>query len=154
LGRPHGLDGFLGLYVDDSELAGFAVGSVVVIDGRPYTVRALRRSDKGHQIAFEGVNDRTEAEALRSMDVFVVGRRQLGEDEYWPHDLIGMTVVTVDGVAVGSVTDVVLGTAQDRLVLDGGRIEVPLVVDLVPIIDVASRRIEVVSLPGLTAPPH
>jgi 16S rRNA processing protein RimM len=158
LGRPHGLDGFLGLYADEENLVHFEVGSTVFIEDRPYVVRAIRKGDKGPQISFEDITDRDSAEQIRGLDVFVSGRRQLGESEYWPEDLIGLQVVTLEGTILGHVVDVVLGAAQDRLVVseDGSEdgIEIPLVHDLVPNIDLEAGRVDVVTLPGLTAPPH
>lgn len=154
LGRPHGLDGYLGLYVDPGNLVHFEVGSTVIIDDRPYVVQSIRQADKGPQVAFDGVTDRDAAEQIRGSEVFVSERRELGEGEYWPEDLIGLEVLTVEGTALGEVTDVILGAAQDRLVVGDGTIEIPLVRDLVPKIDLKTGRIEVVSLPGLTAPPH
>lgn len=154
LGRPHGLDGFLGLYVDEENLFHFEVGSTIYIEDRPYVVRAIRQGDKGPQVAFDDVTDRDGAEQVRGLDVFVSGRRQLGESEYWPDDLIGLQVVTLEGTILGNVVDVVLGAAQDRLVVGDDAIEIPLVHDLVPNIDLEAGRVDVVTLPGLTAPPH
>ena len=36
-------------------------------------------------------------------------RRELGEDEYWPEDLIGLQAVDAAGSDLGSVSDVVTG---------------------------------------------
>ena len=125
-------------------------GSTVYVDSRELTVRAVRRGDKGPQIAFEEIPDRTVAEALRGHDLFSASRRTLEPGEYWPEDLIGMRVRTVGGKELGLVVDVILGSAQDRLVIGEPAIEVPMVADLVPSIDVESGLIEVVDLPGLT----
>ena len=124
------------------------------IKDHPYVVRAIRQADKGPQVGFEDITDRDAAEQIRGSDVFVSGRRELDESEYWPEDLIGLQVVTLEGTILGDVVDVILGAAQDRLVVGDDAIEIPLVHDLVPNIDLEARRVEVISLPGLTAPPH
>lgn len=147
LGRPHGLDGFLGLYVDEADILHFQVGSAVDVAGSSLTVRALRRGDKGWQVAFEGVQDRHDAEAIRNHDVFVAAPRDLEEGEFWPEDLVGLEVRPVSGV----VTGVIHGPTQSRLVIekDGAIFEVPFVAELVPVVDVDAGYLEIVVIEGL-----
>lgn len=155
LGRPHGLDGFLGLYIDEDDAASVEPGSTVFLGDQPHLVRALRRADRGYQVAFEDVFDRPTAELLRGLDVSVESRRELGDGEYWPGDLVGLNVYDQEGASLGTVADVLFGAAQERLLVeagDGSRFEVPFVHDLVPVVDLAGGRIEIVSIPGLTEP--
>jgi 16S rRNA processing protein RimM len=150
LGRPHGLDGHLGLYVDSADLVYFEVGSTVHIQNDPYVVRSIRRADRGHHVAFEGVVSREDADRIRNEDVFVLERRVLGEEEFWPDQLVGLEARPSGGVVVG----VVSGSAQDRLLveLDGETFEVPFVAALVPVIDLDSGFVEIVEMPGLIEP--
>lgn len=154
LGRPHGLDGFLGLYTDEADLIHFEPGSIVRVAGVPLTVREIRRGDKGPQVAFEGIPDRHRAEAIRGAEVAVERRRHLDPDEYWPADLVGLKVVSTEGAPLGVVTGVVHGPAQDRLLVSGETdFEIPFVSDLVPEVDVEGGVVVIVALPGLSAPP-
>lgn len=150
MGRPSGLDGFLGIYVEDEDLVHLQPDSVVYIASEPYTVRAVRRGKKGHQVAFEGVTSRDAAEAMRGSDVFVPERRQLSEDEYWPADIIGLEVRPGGGV----VAAVSHGPSQDRLVIErtGSRFEVPFVDELVPVVNIAGGYIEIAEIDGLSSP--
>lgn len=149
LGRPHGLDGFLGLYVDPSDVTHFEVGSPVMIQDQEYLVRELRKSDRGYQVAFAGVVDRPGAELIRNQDVFVSQRRELGDGEFWPTDLIGLEVRTG-----GKVIGVEHGPAQDRLVIERGEVvfEIPFVEDLVPVVDIKAGFVEIVEIEGLSEP--
>ncbi len=142
----------MGLYVDAEDLGYFYQGSTVFIEGRPHVVRALRRGTKGHEVAFDGVMDRSSAESIRNLEVFVVERRQLGESEFWPDDLIGLEVRPAGGSVVG----ISYGPAQDRLVVerDGERFEVPFVDELVPAVSTDEGYVEIVELPGLTQRPE
>ncbi len=150
LGRPHGLNGFLGLYVDPEDLVHFETGSTVYIKDTPYIVRTIRRADKGHQVVFENVASREEADAIRNEDVFVFDRRTLKEHEFWPDDLVGLEVRPGGGKVVA----VNHGPAQDRLVIerDGVRFEVPFVDALVPVVDVDGGFVETAEIEGLTEP--
>lgn len=150
LGRPHGLDGFLGLYIDQSDSTLFEIGATVQLDGEPMTVRALRRTDKGFQVAFVEAPDRNSAEELRGRVVAVDTPRDLDEGEYWFDQLIGLSVLPGGGVVVG----VEPGPAQDRLVVQRGEIqfEVPFVDALVPKVDLDGGFVEIVEMEGLTPP--
>ena len=155
LGRPHGLDGFLGLYVDEEDIVSVQPGATVFVDDRPYSVRTVRRVDRGYQVAFEDVTDREGADELRGMDVSVSERRELGEGEFWPDDLIGLAVFDDTGQALGVVKEVVFGPGQERLLVErvtGGTFEVPFVDDLVPLVDREAQRVEIVAIPGLIEP--
>jgi 16S rRNA processing protein RimM len=130
-------------------------GSTIFLDDRLHVVRAIRRVDRGFQIAFEGIDDRETAEEVRGLDVSVTERRRLGNDEFWPEDLIGLGVFDQNGVPIGVVSDVAVGSSQDRLVVErpgGSMFEVPFVDPLVPVVDVEAGRIEIVSIPGLIEP--
>jgi 16S rRNA processing protein RimM len=151
LGRPHGLDGFLGIYVDEDDLVGLETGTVVYVGDEPHAVRQIRRTDRGFQIAFEGVTDREGADEIRGSAVAVAERRPLVEGEFWPEQLIGLVVIDESGAEIGQVEDVLTGPGQDRLVVRGlpEIFEVPFVDALVPVVDLERGRIEIVVIPGL-----
>lgn len=154
LGRPHGLDGFLGLYVDEPDITHFEPGKSVCITGAGYTVRQVRRADRGYQVQFEDVNTREEAELIRGQDVTVPERRKLNSDEYWPEQLSGLRVLDIDGVDIGCVSRWIPGSAQDRLLveIDGAGYEIPFVSEFVPTVDLEAGFVEIRPIPGLIEP--
>lgn len=116
----------------------FAPGQRLVTDGgRALVVASARRyRDRGLLVAFVGVTDRTEAESLRGALLTVPSgsRRDLGDGEFWPEQLVGLRAVTPDGSPLGRVSGVDLGEAQDRLIVtrpDGAEVLVPFVDPLV-----------------------
>ena len=138
------------MYVDPADLEYFDHGSTVFIRDRPFVVRAIRQTDRGYQVAFEDVVDRNGADQIRNLDVFVPQRRPLGEEEFWPDQLVGLEVRPGGGTVVA----VVHGAAQDRLVVerDGVRFEVPFVDEFVPTIDLEGGHVVVVEIEGLSEP--
>ncbi len=154
LGRPHGLDGHLGLYVEEADVVYFDQGKSVLIEDRPYTVRAIRRVDRGYQVQFVGVTSRQTAEAIRGCEIAVEARRELESDEFWPEDLIGLEARQAGGGRLGDVVAFVPGAAQDRVVIeiDGDRFEVPFITEFVPVVDIAQGYLEVRPIPGLIEP--
>jgi 16S rRNA processing protein RimM len=104
-------------------------------------------------IRFAAVPDRTAAEELRGVSLYVAAtdRRELDPGEFWPDELVGMTVRSTSGAVLGVVREVVEGSAQHRLVVDAGdrSFEVPFVEALVPEVDREFRVLVIADLPGL-----
>jgi 16S rRNA processing protein RimM len=95
-----------------------APGTVLQTDRGPLTVQSSRPNGDRWLVWFEGIADRAAADALR-------GTALLAEplddpSELWVHELIGASVSTVAGDAVGTVTSVEANPASDLLVLDTG----------------------------------
>ena len=147
LGKPNGLRGFLGFYVDEADLDHLAPGTPVTVENRSLTVREIRPGKKGPQIAFTEITDRDGAEALRGNWVELEDSPRLGDDQFWTTDLIGLEVLPGGGVVIG----VEHGPAQDRLVIerDNAMFEVPFVAALVPVVDVESGFVQILEVEGL-----
>jgi 16S rRNA processing protein RimM len=100
--------------------------------GRTLTLVSVRAGPQGAVARFVEVADRTAAEALRGT-VLTVPRDSLpplGEGEYYWHDLVGLKVVSPDGLALGEVVAVENFGASDLLEIarpDGARVLVPLI---------------------------
>jgi 16S rRNA processing protein RimM len=122
IGKPHGLRGevYVDLWSDESRLA---AGSVLATDRGPVTVARSRPQQDRHLVTFEGVADRSGAEALRGL---VLRAEPLERpDTLWVHELVGATVVSTDGRELGVVGALEANPASDLLVLEGGGL-VPL----------------------------
>ncbi|MCL5942602.1 MAG: ribosome maturation factor RimM [Actinobacteria bacterium] len=99
-------------------------------------------------VAFAGVSDRDEADALRGHILEVPSSElpELEDGEYYPFDLEGLEVRTPAGESVGVVVEVVESPAHDILVVGlssggaGGRAEalVPFVEAAVPVVEPAA----------------
>ena len=99
----------------------------------------------------QDVDDRDAAEALRGARIFVARSSfpSTGNDEYYWVDLIGLDVVNREGVALGTVRELLSTGPQTVLVLaceqDGKPHErmIPFVSAFVDEVDLAGRRIRV-----------
>ena len=111
--RPHGLRGELSVEVrTDDPGRRYASGSVLGTDppqAGPLTVTASRWHSGRLLVNFAEVVDRTDAELLRgvllTVDAAEVPLPQ-DPDEFHDQQLTGLTVVTVSGELVGTVSDV------------------------------------------------
>ena len=161
IGKPQGIRGEVTVQVrtDDPD-ARFAPGAVLHTDPPergPVTVAGVRWQNGRLVVALEGVADRTDAEQLRET-LLQVDARTLpppeDEDEFHDHVLRGMTAELVDGGGVlGEVADVLHLPHGDVLVVrrtgTAAEVLVPFVKAMVPVVDVAARRLEVDPPEGL-----
>ncbi|MQA80662.1 MAG: ribosome maturation factor RimM [Streptosporangiales bacterium] len=155
--RAHGLRGDVLVDVRTDEPARrFRAGAVLRRgDGTgALTIEAASPHADRMRVRFAEAGDRTSAEGLRGVElVFDSDDLTPSTDPDDVHDLelIGSSVVTTDGAEVGTVTDV-LHPAQDVLVIEratGGEVLVPFVAAMVPVVDLANRRLVVDPPPGL-----
>jgi 16S rRNA processing protein RimM len=156
VGRPHGVRGEVTVEVrtDDPDDR-FAPGRVLATDPAepgPLTVEQARWHSGGRLLVrFAGTDDRDAAEALRGT-LLVVDSADIppttDPDEFHDHELVGLTVVTVDGKEVGTVSEI-RHFGQDLLVIDPGSMLVPFVSAIVPDVDLAAGRLIIDPPPGL-----
>ena len=120
--------------------------------GKALVVERSRRHGRRLIVKFAGIDTRSAAEAARgSLFTEPEDLRELDPDEFWAQDLIGLTVVDASGQGLGTVADVVPGSAQDLLQLEtpAGERLVPAVKDIVVEVDVPGRRVTVDPPAGL-----
>lgn len=135
----------------------FEVGSVLYreVDGRvePIVVSANRERDGRWVVGFEGFESINDAETLRGQHLKVPAGevKPLGPGGYYVFDLVGCTVRTVAGEAIGPVERVDLTTGVAMLVVaaEGGEVLVPFNEAICTRIDPAGRVIEIDPPPGL-----
>ncbi|MDO9381193.1 MAG: ribosome maturation factor RimM [Nocardioidaceae bacterium] len=164
VGRAHGIRGDVTVDVrTDEPDRRFAAGtSLQASRAGSTTTTVVVESMRWHSgrllLHLRGVDDRNASEALGGHELAVqvdAAERPEDDEEYYDHQLVGLTAVDVDGVVVGTVTAVLHLPAQDTLAItrDGGaEVLVPFVLDLVPEVDLAAGRLVVADVPGLLDP--
>lgn len=125
-------------------------------DGRKAKVTAARVSGDFVIATLAGVPDRSAAEGLRGVEIFVdrAALPPTEDEEYYLADLIGCVACDPSGAPLGEVVAVPSYGAGDILEIRIGASRqtamVPFSRDFAPIVDIASRRI-VLSDAGLAA---
>ena len=129
--KPHGVRGEVVVdLVSNRPETRLAPGSVLSSDRGPLAVAAARPHQGRWIVAFAGVGDRNQAEALRGATLSATPIDE--EGALWVHELIGSEVVDSAGRSFGLVEAVEANPASDLLVLEGGH--------LVPLVFVSGRR--------------
>jgi 16S rRNA processing protein RimM len=137
VGRPHGIDGAFFIEHPSSDDRWWRVGSRFVAGGTEVEVVAARRSSGRPIVKLDRPVERG--------TWIEVDRAELpptDEDEYYAFELVGLAVEEETGRALGTVTTVEPGVANDVLELDTG-VLLPMVEDCVRDIDLGARRIVV-----------
>lgn len=159
IGRAHGIKGEVTVEVrtDEPELR-LGPGAVLTTEpasAGPLTIESGRVHSGRLLLRFEGVRDRSAAEALRNILLIAeVDPEELPEDpeEFYDHQLIDIDVVTVDGTEVGRISEISHLPYQDLLIVkrpDGGEVMIPFVSEFVPEIDLEAQRAVIDPPPGL-----
>src|SRR4029453_18490910 len=113
----HGVKGELRLKLFANSVESLARHSRLNVGGREFALKDIKDGGKTAIARFEGVNDRSAAEALRG-SLVEVDRNQLPpleEGEYYHADLVGLPCVDESGNALGMVVSVENFGAGDLL---------------------------------------
>ncbi|MFC8293258.1 ribosome maturation factor RimM [Streptomyces sp. NPDC057242] len=159
IGRAHGIKGEVTVEVrtDEPELR-LGPGAVLLTDPAstgPLTIETGRVHSGRLLLRFEGVRDRTAAEALRNtLLIAEVDPTEVPEeeDEYYDHQLIDLDVVLADGTGIGRITEISHLPSQDLFIVerpDGTELMIPFVGEIVTEIDLEEQRAVIDPPPGL-----
>jgi 16S rRNA processing protein RimM len=148
IGAAHGVRGEVKLWpFTEDPMAVTRYGELSAEDGRSFEIVAVR-SGKGFLVVrLKGIRDRTAAEQLRNVDLYVPRDRlpELADEEYYHADLIGLQVEDREGKALGTIAAVHNFGAGDLLEIrpagSQDSVMVPFTADTVPLVDVARGRI-------------
>ena len=125
LTSPHGIKGWLKVYSYTNPMdsileypewwvrRGETLTRMTVVQGS--------RQGKGLVVQLKGVDDRTAAEALAQADILMPKESlpELSDDEYYWHELEGLTVFTQSGERLGQVSYLFETGANDVMVVRG-----------------------------------
>jgi 16S rRNA processing protein RimM len=162
--KAHGIRGELSVdvHTDEPDLR-FATDAVLrarLRDGavRPLTVAAARPHGERLLVRFAEVLTRDVAETLRGA-LLLVDTADLppseNPDEFYDHELEGLTAHLPDGTEAGTVLEVVHGPGGDLLVLalpEGREVLIPFARAIVPEVDLAGKRVVIDPPEGLLEP--
>lgn len=156
----HGLNGELKVEAYSDFPDRFAPGVTLYLgeDLEAVQVATVRPHKTNLLVCLDEVGDRNEAEDVRGLWLYVpeADAAELEEGQYWVHDIIGLQVVTVDGMQIGKITDVMTTGANDVYVVrpaenvNGGRdVLLPAIADVVEQVDIPNGIMVVRLLEGL-----
>jgi 16S rRNA processing protein RimM len=153
IGRAHGILGEATIEVrTDEPESRFAVGATLETDNKTaaqLTISSARVHNGILLLGFRGISDRNAIEQLRNTLLYAevdINEPGLDEDDYHVQQLLGLRAELEDGSEYGVVSDVLNLPAQDCLAIKtkNGEVLIPFVRQLVPIVDIAGKRVVVI----------
>jgi 16S rRNA processing protein RimM len=151
IGRAHGILGEATIEVrSDEPDRRFALGNKVQTDSHgELTITSGRVHNGILLLGFEGFSDRNAIEKLRNVLLYCdvdINEPGIDEDDYHVLQLIGCAAHLENGEVVGEVSDVINLPGQDLLAIktETGEILIPFVRQLVPVVDIAARKVIVI----------
>jgi 16S rRNA processing protein RimM len=134
----------------------FRRGARVWLRGEPIRIEASRWLGRSVLLKLEGIDDRSAADGLRGQELLLPQPKTLPDaGVFYQHDIVGLSVETAAGEALGKVESIFSTGANDVFVVRGeqGELLLPAIEDVVRQIDLSKRRIVVELLPGLEFTP-
>ncbi len=156
LRRPHGVKGEMLMDVLTDFPERLRSGLLVYVGEEHQSLRiiSLRQSNQALLVAFEPYRDPESVGVLRNQFIYVRAddRPPLPEGEFYHHQLIGLRVITDEGVVLGQLSSILETGANDVYVvtLESGREALlPAISSVILDIDLEQGEMQVHLLPGL-----
>jgi 16S rRNA processing protein RimM len=158
--NTHGIRGELKVvpHTDFAEQR-FAKGSrLIIVDAKggqtPVVVQSSRLHKKLYFLTFKEFQNISEVEKFKGALLKIEEKYQeeLGEDEYYYHEIIGCEVVTEAGESLGTISEILTPGANDVWVVKrpkGRDLLLPVIDEVVLDVDVALKRVTVELMEGL-----
>ncbi len=152
--NTHGLRGDLKVmpWCDDPTV--FDELAYVIIDGNEYNIEKSRMQKNMVLLKLEGIDHINEAEKYRNK-ILTVPREEMGdlpEGTYYICDLLGCSVETVSGRALGKIVDIIKTGSNDVYVVEDDskkQVLIPVIDEVVKSVDIEGKMIVIEPLKGL-----
>ena len=158
ISATHGIRGLLKLRSYSGNIESLLHSETVLLKGkggvlREFGLSSVSEHAGGFLLALDGFSDIDQVKSLVGCEL-CLKRSQLPEpeeDEYYWRDLIGLTVVTDQGVVLGPISDIFETGSSDIYVVKGEYKEylIPAIAGVVSKIDIPGNRMIITPLDGL-----
>ncbi|MGD9897971.1 MAG: ribosome maturation factor RimM [Calditrichaceae bacterium] len=123
-------------------------------ESQAYSIESVRLSDRFVFIKLKDINTREEAESLRNEYLYIPDDelKDLDEDEYYIHDLLGIKIYDEQDVLLGELIDVESISSNDIYTMksvDGREFMIPAIKDVILEVDITKKTMKIRNLEGL-----
>jgi 16S rRNA processing protein RimM len=123
------------------------------IDDKEFRVQNVRRHKNFFVVKLEGIESIEDGEPLREglIEIPEEKLKELSSEEFFWHDLIGMTVVDEEGCSYGKIKSIFPTGSNDVFVVESGGKEVllPAIKDVIKEIDSQEKKVVIHLMEGL-----
>ncbi len=154
--RPHGIRGEIVMTVltDFPQLVKPGQKIFAGEGHQPYVINSTRWHGADMLVSLVELPDRTAVEIFRNIMVYMKAEDvpELPQGDFYIHQLVGMEVITDQGLALGRIEEIILTGANDVYLIEpaeGKDILIPAIDQVVLDINQEERKILVHIIPGL-----
>ncbi len=161
LRRSHGIHGDLLVDVITDFPERLKPGTFVFLGEKKQPLKITRRRfhNDGLILGFEGINNAEQTAKYRTQMIYVkaVDRPALPAGEYYHHQVLGLSVVDENNVALGTISEIIITGANDVYVVTPAgetparEILIPAIQQVILDVNLEARTMRVHLLPGLIA---
>ncbi|MBQ3104885.1 MAG: ribosome maturation factor RimM [Lachnospiraceae bacterium] len=158
ISSTHGIRGEVKVFPTTDDVKRFRKNIQLILDTgniqQPVRVENVKFFKQFVILKLEGFHSINDVEKYKGHSLYVTRDNavELGEDEYFVADLLGMEVTEEDGTHLGVLKDVIETGANDVYVIslpDGGELLLPAIRDCILSVDVEGNRMKVHVMEGL-----
>lgn len=158
ISTTHGIRGEVKVYPTTDDAARFKTLKQVILDTGKEQLELEISQVKFFKnlviLKFKGIDHINDVECYKGKSLFVTREHavELGENEYFIADLIGLSVVTDDGEALGVLKDVLQTGANDIYVVQKDKepeLLIPAIKDCISAVDISAGSMKVHLIEGL-----
>jgi 16S rRNA processing protein RimM len=154
----HGIKGLLKVYSYSGNIQSLQSAGTAFLKGKDeslseHSIKSVSAHAGGFILGFDGFSDINQVLSMTGSEL-CLKLSQLpvpDEDEYYWRDLLGLTVLTDQGVELGTVVDIFETGSSDIYVVRGGSKEylIPAIADVISCIDLPGKKMIITPLDGL-----
>ena len=158
ISSTHGVRGEVKVFPTTDDMARFKKLKQVILDtGREHKLLEIESVKFFKQFAilkFKGIDNINDIEKYKGKSLLVDRKNavKLQKDEYFIADMVGLEVFTEDGVAFGTMKDVLETGANDVYIIDSpqyGEVLVPAIKQCILDVDIENNRMTIHLMEGL-----
>jgi 16S rRNA processing protein RimM len=123
--RPTGIKGAVLVEVYSGIIDRFAVGDVVIADGKEYEIVGTGKSGDSAKLTFASINSIEKASVLRGVELSVPADSLPDNPDgvYYHYEILGINVVTTDGRQLGLLNEILETGSNDVFIVAPKRVE-------------------------------
>lgn len=150
MGRPHGINGEILLYVMTDFPERIEVGKTFYIGDQhqPHVLKNHRHHNKGLIIKFSEYRHRDQVDVLKNKGIFVRSDEipPLDDGQYYLHQLIGLRVISDTGAEIGQLISHIETGANNVYIIrpkEGKEILIPAIDEVILSVDLVAKEMKV-----------
>ena len=156
--NTHGIRGEIKVYPTTDDVSRFRDLKEVILDTKkepiPLEVEGVKFFKNMVILKFKGIDNINDIEKYKGCSLWIPREegQELGEDEYYIADLLGMNVVLEDGTEFGTLKDVMETGANDVYIINSkehGEVLLPAIKECILNVDLESNTMTIHLMKGL-----